>query len=73
MFGCLQQIRSIVQPNTGFVLQLIEYEKELFGSNSVLRPTQYQRHFGLSDLIKVEMEQSNTLNEDLRKLLKDDF
>ncbi len=71
----VKQIRSIVQPNSGFVLQLIEYEKEVFGRNSVLPPTEFQRrsYVSLGDLIRTELEQSGQLDEAMRKVLKDDY
>ena len=64
-------IRSIVQPNCGFVKQLIQFEKEVRGSNSVLLPNDHRAsYFGLNDLIRLELEQTNgTLSEDMKRLL----
>ncbi len=67
-------IRSIVQPNCGFVRQLIEFEEELFGKNSVMLPDDVNlSYFGLSDLIRLEWQRSGEkMDDEMKKLLADD-
>lgn len=71
----VKKIRTIVQPNPGFALQLIEYEREVLGKVSVLPPTGVQRnsHFGLAELIKRELQESGHLDDHTKEILKDEF
>jgi hypothetical protein len=65
-------IRSIVQPNCGFVKQLIAFEKEVHGTNSVLMPVDHRAsYFGLSELIRLELEQTNSLTAEMKRVLDD--
>ena len=65
-------IRSVVRPNSGFVKQLLQFEHQTLGRNSVYVPDSLPSYFGLGDLIRSEMERDGKqLDEHLRRILSD--
>ena len=68
----VKKTRRIVCPNQGFVKQLIEYELEIFGANSVSIPENIQSYYGLHTLILRDYEMSGEeIEEELKMILND--